>query len=262
MKNEENCNKFNLISKSILWILIIIYVIFIYVSLPFFPIFITTLRGFISKELLNLISLALTISFFLILSIWIYKKKYETKKFLLIISPLLLLTYLSISLDVWVERIHFVEYAFLGLLISRTIKVINLRGIIYFDNHEFRNNLDYSLLKFRDINQEVRELGNNNLTRAHQNRHRPVATTVNRIAASNTTPTTEFIDANGVELLVSGVSMIQEHQYLVKQKSINDASIFELGGIVLGAYQSIYVKSTAAVTATLLGFEETAEVAS
>ena len=131
MKNEENINKFNLISKNILWTLIIIYVIFIYVSLPFFPAFITTLRGFISKELLNLISLALTISFFLILSVWIYKKKYETKKFLLIISPLLLLTYLSISLDVWVERIHFVEYAFLGLLISRTVKVINLRGIIY-----------------------------------------------------------------------------------------------------------------------------------
>ena len=79
----------------------------------------------------SLTTLALTISFFLILSVWIFKKKYETKKFLLIISPLLLLTYLSISLDVWVERIHFVEYAFLGLLISRTIKVINLRGIIY-----------------------------------------------------------------------------------------------------------------------------------
>ncbi len=138
----------------------------------------------------------------------------------------------------------------------------NLRGIVYFDNHEFRNNLDYSLAKFRDINQEVRELGNNNLNRSHTNRHRPVATTVDRIAASNTTPTTEFIDANGVELLVSGVSAIQEHQYLVKQKSITDASIFELGGIVLGAYQSIYVKSTAAVTATLIGFEETAEVAS
>ena len=128
MKNEE---KINLIPKNILWILIIIYVIFIYVSLPFFPTFITTLRGLISKELLNLISLSLTISFFLILSVWIYKKKYETKKFLLIISPLLILTYLSISLDVWVERIHFVEYAFLGLLISRTVKVINLRGIIY-----------------------------------------------------------------------------------------------------------------------------------
>ena len=134
--------------------------------------------------------------------------------------------------------------------------------VIYFENHEFRNNLDYRLGYYRDLNQEVRELGNNNLSRCHQLRHRPVATTVNRIAAANTTPATEFIDANGVELLVSGVSQIQEHQYLVKQKSINDASIFELGGIVLGAYQSIYVKSTAAVTATLIGFEETAEVAS
>ena len=138
----------------------------------------------------------------------------------------------------------------------------NLRGIIYFENHEFRNNLDYRLGYYRDLNQEVRELGNNNLSRCHQLRHRPVATTVNRIAAVNSTPATEFIDANGVELLVSGVSQIQEHQYLVKQKSINDASIFELGGIVLGAYQSIYVKSTAAVTASLIGFEETAEVGS
>ena len=94
------------------------------------------------------------------------------------------------------------------------------------------------------------------------NRPLPVPSTVDRIAASNTTPATEFVDANGVELLVSGVSAIQEHQYLVKQKSVADASIFELGGLVLGAYQSIYVKSTAAVTATLIGFEETAEVAS
>ena len=130
-KNEENINNTNLISKNILLILIIIYVIFIYISLPFFPTIITTLRGFISKELLNLISLSLTISFFLILSVWIYKKNYETKKFLLIISPLLLLTYLSISLDVWVERIHFVEYAFLGLLISRAVNVTNLKNIIF-----------------------------------------------------------------------------------------------------------------------------------
>ena len=127
-----------------------------------------------------------------------------------------------------------------------------LRGIIYFDCHEYRNNLDYSLLKFRDINQEVRVLDNNNLLRSHTNKMRPVATTVPRIAAVNTTPATEFIDQNGVELLVSGVSMIKEHQYLVKQKQVADATTFELGGLVLGSYQSIYVKSTAAVTATLI----------
>ena len=131
MKKGEKINLLNLVSKNRLWVIIIIYVIFIYVSLPFFPAFISTLRGFISKELLNLLSLVLSISFFLMLSVWIYKKKYKLNQFILIISPLLLLTYLSLSLDVWVERIHFVEYAVLGLLISRAVNVRTLHGIIY-----------------------------------------------------------------------------------------------------------------------------------
>ena len=84
-----------------------------------------------SKELLNLLSLVLSISFFLMLSVWIYKKKYKLNQFILIISPLLILIYLSLSLDVWVERIHFVEYAVLGLLISRAVNVKTLQGIIY-----------------------------------------------------------------------------------------------------------------------------------
>ena len=120
-----------MISKNRLWLLIVVYVLFIYVSLPFFPAFISTLRGFISKELLNLLSLVLSISFFLMLSVWVYKKKYKLNQFILIISPLLLLTYLSLSLDVWVERIHFIEYAVLGLLISRAVNVRTLHGIIY-----------------------------------------------------------------------------------------------------------------------------------
>ena len=120
-----------MVSKYRLWELIIIYVLFIYVSLPFFPAFISTLRGVLSKELLNLLSLGVSISFFLLLSLWIYNKNYKAKQFILIISPLLLLTYLSLSLDVWVERIHFIEYAVLGLLISRAVNVRTLHGIIY-----------------------------------------------------------------------------------------------------------------------------------
>ena len=131
MEKRGEINILNMISKNRLWVLIVVYVIFIYVSLPFFPAFISTLRGFISKELLNLLSLVVTISFFLLLTLWIYNKKYKAKQFILIISPLLLLTYLSISLDVWVERIHFVEYAVLGLLISRAVNVRTLHGIIY-----------------------------------------------------------------------------------------------------------------------------------
>ena len=130
MKKGGKINILNLVSKNRIWVLIIIYVLFIYVSLPFFPAFIKALSSFISKELLNLLSLALSISFFLLLAIWIYNKKYKAKQFLLIISPLLLLTYLSLSLDVWVERIHFIEYAVLGLLISRTVDVRTLSGII------------------------------------------------------------------------------------------------------------------------------------
>jgi len=131
MKKGGKINFLNMVSKYRLWALIIIYVLFIYVSLPFFPAFISTLRNFISKELLNFLSLVLSISFFLLLSVWIYNKNYKAKQFILIISPLLLLTYLSLSLDVWVERIHFIEYAVLGLLISRTVNVRTLHGIIY-----------------------------------------------------------------------------------------------------------------------------------
>jgi len=77
MEKGEEINILNMISKNRLWVLIIIYVLFIYVSLPFFPAFISTLRSLISKESLNLLSLGLSISFFLMLSVWIYNKKYK-----------------------------------------------------------------------------------------------------------------------------------------------------------------------------------------
>ena len=131
MGKREEINILNLILKNRLWVLILVYVLFIYVSLPFFPVFIGLMRGFIPKDLLDLISLVISISFFLLLSVWVYNKNYKAKQFLLIISPLLLLTYLSLSLDVWVERIHFIEYAVLGLLISRAVNVRTLHGIIY-----------------------------------------------------------------------------------------------------------------------------------
>ena len=77
--------------------------------------------------------------------------------------------------------------------------------------------------------------------------------------AGNTTPAvpTEFIDAAGVEVKVGSVSQIAAEQYLVKQKQVADNDIFELSGLVLGDHQSIFVSSTAAVSFSLIGFEET-----
>ena len=82
---------------------------------------------------------------------------------------------------------------------------------------------------------------------------------MNSVAGVDATPATEFIDAAGVEVLVSGVSQCAAEQFIVQDKSVSDNEIFELNGIVLGTYQSLYVKSTGALPFTLVGFEEVAQ---
>ena len=136
------------------------------------------------------------------------------------------------------------------------------RGVIYFQNYEFKNNLNYSVLY--DTANEVRETGNNTVKRSFGNEHRPVATTVTRYAAAgnNTSFATEFIDSTGKELLIASVSDTVAEQFILKDQAIADNTTYELNGLVLGTYQSLYITSTSAVSATLMGFEETAEVAS
>ena len=135
-----------------------------------------------------------------------------------------------------------------------------LTGKIYFLNREFRNNIDYA--QIYDINNEVREQANNNLNRMNKV-YRPVTVNQDKFAGVGpSTPVTEFIDNNGVKLLVASVSQATTEQLIVNGKQIADNSVEEFSGIVLGQYQSLYVKCTGAVTFTLVGFEEVAEVAS
>ena len=137
-----------------------------------------------------------------------------------------------------------------------------LNGTIYFLNREFRNNLDYA--NIYDANTENRELGNNNVERSLSRFWRPVATTQTKYdnVGGVTTPITEFIDNNGVELKVSSVSQAGSEQLILNGFPLADNTTKEVSGIVLGTYQSIYVKSTGAVTFTLVGFEEQAEIPS
>ena len=135
-----------------------------------------------------------------------------------------------------------------------------LTGKIYLLNHEFRNNIDYA--QIYDTANEVREQSNNNLNRMNRV-YRPVAATQTKYAAAgNTTPVTEFVDNNGVKLLVASVSKATTEQLIVNGMQVADNTVQEFSGIVLGQYQSLYVKCTGAVTFTLVGFEEVAEVAS
>ena len=136
-----------------------------------------------------------------------------------------------------------------------------LNGTIYFLNREFRNNLNYA--NIYDVNNENRELGNNNVERSLSKYWRPVTTTQTRYAAAgNTTPPTEFIDNNGVELKVASITQATTEQLIVNGLQVADNSVKEISGILLGTYQSLYVKSTGAVTFTLVGLEEQAEIPS
>ena len=140
----------------------------------------------------------------------------------------------------------------------------SLNGRLYLQNHEFRNNLDYSNYGIIfDPTNENREQTNNNMNRSLGRLYRPVATTQNRFSATGTTqPITEFISQNGIELKVASVSKCHAEQFIVQDKQVADNDIFELNGIVLGTYQSLYVKSTGALTFTFIGFEEVAEIPS
>ena len=136
-----------------------------------------------------------------------------------------------------------------------------LTGKIYFFNREFRNNLNYA--NIYDVNNENRELGNNNAERSLSRYWSPVTATQERkAAAGNTTPATEFIDNNGVELLVSSVTKATTEQLIVNDLAVADNEVKEISGILLGTYQSLYVESTGAVTFTLVGLEEQAEIPS
>ena len=139
----------------------------------------------------------------------------------------------------------------------------SLQGTLYLNNWEFRNNLDYKYLYANDAN-ENRQQNNNNLARSHGRIWRPVATTTRTFdnAGNTNNLVTEFIDATGKEVKVSGVSQCATEQYIVKQKQVADNDILELSGLVLGDHQSLFVSSTAAVTFTLIGFEEVAETLS
>ncbi len=139
----------------------------------------------------------------------------------------------------------------------------SLKGTLYLQNYEFRNNINYSFLYAND-NNENRVQNNNNMNRSLARIWRPVETTTKEYnnAAQLSNPNTTFVDSQGNACLVASVSQCFPEQFIVQDYPIADGSFQEISGIVLGEYQSIYVKSTGAVTFTLVGFEEAAEALS
>ena len=136
----------------------------------------------------------------------------------------------------------------------------SMNGTLYLQNYEFRNNLDYSYLYANDAN-ENRVQNNNNINRSLGRIWRPVTATTKQYdnSGSLTTPDTTFVDSTGDACKVASVSQCFPEQFIAQDLQVADNSLQEISGIVLGQYQSLYVKSTGAVTFTLVGFEESAE---
>ena len=62
--------------------------------------------------------------------------------------------------------------------------------------------------------------------------------------------------------MVSSATTATTEQFIVNDLAVADNSVKDISGILLGTYQSLYVESTGAVTFTLVGLEEQAEIPS
>lgn len=141
-------------------------------------------------------------------------------------------------------------------------------GVVYLNNPETANNLDFQRLGALGggVSGERRSSLNGAcyVTITHTNlKLAPWTNTVTRLNAvtgASTTPTTEIVDDNGVELLVASVASVKVDNYIVRQKSVSDNATLEVTGIVLGQYQHLYVACSAAVNCSFVGFEEAISV--
>jgi len=141
-------------------------------------------------------------------------------------------------------------------------------GVVYLNNPETANNLDFQRLGALGggVSGERRSSLNGAcyVTITHTNlKFAPWTNTVTRrnaVTGASTTPTTEIVDDNGVELLVASVASVKVDNYIVRQKSVSDNATLEVTGIVLGQYQHLYVACSAAVNCSFVGFEEAISV--
>lgn len=141
-------------------------------------------------------------------------------------------------------------------------------GVVYLNNPETANNLDFQRLGALGGGATGERRSSLNgacyVTVTHTNlKLAPWANTVNRynaVTGALTTPATEIVDDNGVELLVTSVASVKADNYIVRQKSVSDNATLEVTGIVLGQYQHLYVACSAAVNCSFVGFEEAISV--
>jgi hypothetical protein len=119
-------------SNKRLWLFIAVYVIFIYLTLPIMRPVLNFLYEALGKEALSigvngLLALAI-VSF----SIYVYKSGFRMYPRLALIFLIMLAGgVVAMGLDIPEERVHFLEYGVLGLLVLKATGVGSIRFVLY-----------------------------------------------------------------------------------------------------------------------------------
>ncbi len=117
-----------------LWILILIYIGFIYISLPFARPFLNYLYSSLGKELLSILANLLLLTLFLY-GIFRFRQR-ELINIVLFTVPAVLLILVAMMLERPEERIHFIQYGILGFIVYKgfegvkTLKPVLAGGFI------------------------------------------------------------------------------------------------------------------------------------
>lgn len=119
---------FNIFYRSNLWALIWVYIALIYLTLPLMRNLLRWLRANVGADGLSLglnVLLAAGAIALLMLAL-----RHGSRTLLLIATPLLVMGVLAYHLPVAEERIHFLQYGLLGLLVVKTTRTRSLAQLL------------------------------------------------------------------------------------------------------------------------------------
>jgi len=113
----------------VLWVFIFLYIGFIYATLPLARSILNRLYQMIGSDTLSFITNFLII-FIFALGIYGFRKK-GLRNFFMFITPAIVMIIFAIQLERPEERIHFLEYGFLGFLVYKGFEKVNtLRPLV------------------------------------------------------------------------------------------------------------------------------------
>ncbi|RLJ70441.1 VanZ like protein [Hydrogenivirga caldilitoris] len=115
-------------SSKKLWIIITLYIVFIYTTLPLARLFLNALYNTLGKTTLSLFTNLVLAGIFFYVVLKLYRRKGK-RALIYTLAGTLLLGFIVTSLERPEERIHFLEYGVLGFLFVKAFNSTDFRAL-------------------------------------------------------------------------------------------------------------------------------------